>query len=86
MKDAFDLWWQWAEKPLDGMLMIDADNRSWILRRKTDEIVPRSMKRSIKPNFIAPAAADSALCLAIRCEWPVSSSNRPRNTDLQPVA
>ena len=25
MKDAFDLWWQWAEKPLDGMLMIDAD-------------------------------------------------------------
>ena len=26
MKDAFDLWWQWAEKPLDSMLMIDADN------------------------------------------------------------
>jgi hypothetical protein len=25
MKDAFDLWWQWAEKPLDSMLMIDAD-------------------------------------------------------------
>jgi hypothetical protein len=25
MKHAFDLWWQWAEKPLDSMLMIDAD-------------------------------------------------------------
>lgn len=64
MKDAFDLWWQWAEKPLDGMLMIMliSTTRSWILRRKTDEIVPRSMKRSIKPNFVAPAAAaDSAL-------------------------
>jgi hypothetical protein len=25
MKDAFDLWWQWAEKPPESMLMIDAD-------------------------------------------------------------
>jgi hypothetical protein len=24
-KDAFDRWWEWAEKPLDSMLMIDAD-------------------------------------------------------------
>jgi hypothetical protein len=24
-KDAFDLWWQWAEKPLDSMLLIDGD-------------------------------------------------------------
>jgi hypothetical protein len=23
-KDAFDLWWEWAEKPLDSMLTIDA--------------------------------------------------------------
>jgi hypothetical protein len=21
---SFDLWWEWAEKPLDSMLMIDA--------------------------------------------------------------
>jgi hypothetical protein len=27
MKHAFDLWWQLAEKPLDSMLMIDADKR-----------------------------------------------------------
>ena len=23
-KDAFDLWWEWAEKPVDSMLTIDA--------------------------------------------------------------
>ena len=23
-KDAFDLWWEWAEKPVDSFLMIDA--------------------------------------------------------------
>jgi hypothetical protein len=23
-KDAFDLWWEWAEKPRESMLMIDA--------------------------------------------------------------
>ena len=23
-KDAFDLWWEWAEKPLDSPLTIDA--------------------------------------------------------------
>jgi hypothetical protein len=24
-KDAFDLWWEWAEKPRESMLMIDGD-------------------------------------------------------------
>ena len=24
-KDAFDLWWEWAEKPLDCPLTIDGD-------------------------------------------------------------
>ncbi len=24
MESAFDLWWEWAEKPLDSMLTIDA--------------------------------------------------------------
>ena len=23
-KDAFELWWEWAEKPLNSMLMIDS--------------------------------------------------------------
>jgi hypothetical protein len=25
MKDAFDLWWEWAQKPHQSFLMIDAD-------------------------------------------------------------
>ena len=25
MKDAFDVWWYWAEKPLDSMLTIPAE-------------------------------------------------------------
>jgi hypothetical protein len=25
MKDAFDQWWEWAEKPRDTMLTIDGD-------------------------------------------------------------
>jgi hypothetical protein len=24
MKDAFDLWWEWAQKPHESLLMIDA--------------------------------------------------------------
>ena len=24
-KDAFDLWWEWAEKPRESMLMIDGN-------------------------------------------------------------
>ena len=24
-RDAFDLWWEWAEKPLDGPLTISAE-------------------------------------------------------------
>jgi hypothetical protein len=25
-KDAFDLWWEWADKPLESMLTIPAKN------------------------------------------------------------
>jgi hypothetical protein len=25
MRDAFDLWWEWATKPVDSRLMIDGD-------------------------------------------------------------
>jgi len=27
MKDAFDQWWEWAEKPRDSMLLIDREIR-----------------------------------------------------------
>jgi hypothetical protein len=51
MKDAFDLWWEWAEKPPDSMLMIDAeavmalspeDRRD---REKVNEAVRRNRER-----------------------------------------
>jgi hypothetical protein len=31
MKDAFDLWWEWAQKPHESFLMIDADIHSPIM-------------------------------------------------------
>jgi len=32
MKDAFDLWWEWAEKPLDDVLTIDEDIHCAVLQ------------------------------------------------------
>ena len=45
MKEAFDLWWQWAEKPLDSMLMIDADNHHPIM-----ELSPEDRRDRAKVN------------------------------------
>jgi hypothetical protein len=36
-KDAFDLWWQWAEKPLDSMLTIDAAIHDAVMTLPPDE-------------------------------------------------
>ena len=36
-KDAFDLWWEWAEKPVDSMLTIDATIRDAIMALRPDE-------------------------------------------------
>ena len=36
-KDAFDLWWDWAEKPVDSMLTIDAAIRDAIMALPSDE-------------------------------------------------
>jgi hypothetical protein len=46
MKDAFDLWWEWAQKPHKSFLMIDAisTTRSWSFRRKIGAIARRSTK------------------------------------------
>jgi hypothetical protein len=36
-KDAFDLWWEWAEKPLDSMLTIDAEIHDAVMALPPDE-------------------------------------------------
>jgi len=36
-KDAFDLWWEWAEKPADSMLMIDAAIHEAVMALPPDE-------------------------------------------------
>jgi hypothetical protein len=36
-KDAFDLWWAWAEKPLDSPLMIDAEIHEAVMALPPDE-------------------------------------------------
>ena len=54
MKDAFDLWWEWAQKPHESFLMIDADIHSpimelspedWRDREKVNEAVRRYQER-----------------------------------------
>jgi hypothetical protein len=36
-RDAFDLWWEWAEKPVDSMLMIDAAIHDAVMALPPDE-------------------------------------------------
>jgi hypothetical protein len=36
-KDAFDLWWEWAEKPLDSMLTIPVELHDVVMAMPPDE-------------------------------------------------
>jgi hypothetical protein len=36
-KDAFDLWWEWAEKPLNSMLTIPAGLHDAVMALSPDE-------------------------------------------------
>jgi hypothetical protein len=36
-KDAFDLWWEWAEKSLDSMLTIDSEIHEAVMALSPDE-------------------------------------------------
>jgi hypothetical protein len=36
-KDAFDLWWEWAEKPLDSMLTIPVELHDAVMALPPDE-------------------------------------------------
>jgi hypothetical protein len=43
MKDAFDLWWEWAQKPHESFLMIEAE-----IHHPITELSPRRSARSRK--------------------------------------
>ena len=54
-KDGFDLWWEWAEKPVESMLTIDADIPEAVMalppderrdRAKVNEAVRRDREKS----------------------------------------
>jgi hypothetical protein len=49
-KDAFDLWWEWAEKPVDSMLTIDADIHEAVMALPPDERRDRARRlgRTVK--------------------------------------
>jgi hypothetical protein len=36
-RDAFDLWWEWAEKPLDSMLTIPVELHDAVMALPPDE-------------------------------------------------
>jgi hypothetical protein len=41
-KDAFDLWWEWAEKPVDSMLTIPAEIHEAVMALPPEERVKRN--------------------------------------------
>ena len=55
-KDAFDLWWEWAKKPLDSMLLIDGD-----IHYRVMELSPADRRHRDKVNEAARQAEQSSL-------------------------
>jgi hypothetical protein len=42
-KDAFDLWWEWADKPLDSTLSIDAEIHDAVMTLTPEERRDRAL-------------------------------------------
>jgi hypothetical protein len=51
MKDAFDLWWEWAKKPLDTMLTIPAELHDAVMA-----LSPEDRRDRAKVNEVARQA------------------------------
>jgi len=45
-KDAFDLWWEWAEKPVDSMSTIPAEIHDAVMALSTEERRDRAKVRA----------------------------------------
>ena len=58
-KDAFDLWWEWAEKPVDSMLTVDAEIHDAVMalppdERRDREKVNEAVRESLRLGPAAP--------------------------------
>jgi hypothetical protein len=57
MTDAFDLWWEWAQKPHESLLMIDADIHNPIM-----ELSPEGRRDREKVNEAVRRFRESRKC------------------------
>jgi hypothetical protein len=60
MKDAFDLWWEWAQKPHESFLMIDA-----VIHRPIVELSPEDRRDLAKVNEAVRRYRESRKCSTI---------------------
>jgi hypothetical protein len=82
MKDAFDLWWEWAQKPHKSFLMIDADIHNPIMELSPEDRRDRekgqrscaSIPRKSEVNDQPPCDSETAA----GAFWLVSSLTLPR--------
>ena len=61
-KDAFDQWWEWAEKPLDSLLLIDAEIHEAVMALPPDERrdrakVNQAVREVIRLGQLRPAGS-----------------------------
>jgi hypothetical protein len=71
MKDAFDLWWEWAQKPHESLLMIDAD-----IHRPIMQLSPEDRRDREKVNEAVRRYRESRKCSTLAASAAVSSSVR----------
>jgi len=62
-KDAFDLWWEWAEKPVDSMLTIDAAIHDAVMALPPDERrdrdkVNEAVREGLRLGPLRPAGSE----------------------------
>jgi hypothetical protein len=52
-KDAFDLWWEWAEKPAESMLTIPVEIHHAIMALPPDERLNRAKVNEAVRDYLA---------------------------------
>ncbi|OMI00028.1 hypothetical protein BSN85_35030 [Bradyrhizobium brasilense] len=53
-KDAFDLWWKWAEKPLDSPLTIPAEIHNPVMQLAPKDRLDRAKVNAAVANYVLP--------------------------------